>query len=819
MAIKSGSNKGGRACLAPVRAATGKAFTDDEIEALVDRLIRRAARKSQQEALRGQAEALKAAAREMTLEDVSSALQSQRARLKSKEAKLVREGKLAAMTRGDAADRIEALLIGRDDVGFGGKSSTDALMMASAAEGIGFIDRGIDATPGLRQQVNRYMRDVDFETDVAVEMARLNGGQFKATGNELAVAAAKVFGDALEKSRQKLNAAGAWVGKLDGYVARQEHDALKVMGGFFKNSRDPKAIDAARTRWKDYIRPLLSERTFDGVEDVDAFLDGIFTNIVSGKADLRLGAEEVEGFLPKSGVARTLSAERVLHFKAPQDWMTYHNEFGRGSLFAVITRQVMRSNENAALMTFWGPNPDVAFSNTLAEARKAAREAGNVVLDKKLGHPKMQAAFEALTGEAERPENLKLAMTMKLMRQHQSVAKLGGMVLSAFGDIQVAQYHLHRSGVPWLESYGRVFQGILGLQSKERKIAARALDAGARMAVGRMTSGIRVSDGAMGFYSAAARANMALQGFTHWMDGMRSGIAGTVSGFYGGLADKGFDQLPASVRETFDRYGVEASDWQALRRAMLDSGLPKGERMLVLDGVPEATALKMRTLMQDILDDATSEGRARERRDLSLGGMKPGTGMGEAVRAFTQFWSFSVTFINRTLAPAIDQARQGQALPLVTLILGMTTFGYASLVAKDLAKGREPRPVTWKTVIAAMVQGGGMGIYGDFLFGEHNRFGGGLLETLGGPIIGDFSALWQLWMRMYSGEDGTGSAIQLAKGQLPMANLWYTRAALDYLLWWRVQEAVDPGWAARYEARVARENDQEFIVGPTDAVN
>ena len=38
-------------------------------------------------------------------------------------------------------------------------------------------------------------------------------------------------------------------------------------------------------------------------------------------------------------------------------------------------------------------------------------------------------------------------------------------------------------------------------------------------------------------------------------------------------------------------------------------------------------------------------------------------------------------------------------------------------------------PTDHKTIIGAMFQGGAAGIYGDFLFGRVNRFGGGFTET------------------------------------------------------------------------------------------
>ncbi len=76
----------------------------------------------------------------------------------------------------------------------------------------------------------------------------------------------------------------------------------------------------------------------------------------------------------------------------------------------------------------------------------------------------------------------------------------------------------------------------------------------------------------------------------------------------------------------------------------------------------------------------------------------------------------------------------GQKLSYIGLLGATTTvLGGAALQMKDIAAGREPRPVDEKFVGAAFMQGGGLGILGDFVFSDKNRFGGGIEQTLAGP--------------------------------------------------------------------------------------
>ena len=53
---------------------------------------------------------------------------------------------------------------------------------------------------------------------------------------------------------------------------------------------------------------------------------------------------------------------------------------------------------------------------------------------------------------------------------------------------------------------------------------------------------------------------------------------------------------------------------------------------------------------------------------------------------------------------------------------------------------------------------------------------------------------------------------------MPFVNLFYTRMALDYLVLYRLQEAVNPGFLRRMERRIERENAQHFVLPPSQAV-
>ncbi|MEQ9566458.1 MAG: hypothetical protein RLN85_11720, partial [Pseudomonadales bacterium] len=150
---------------------------------------------------------------------------------------------------------------------------------------------------------------------------------------------------------------------------------------------------------------------------------------------------------------------------------------------------------------------------------------------------------------------------------------------------------------------------------------------------------------------------------------------------------------------------------------------------------------------------------------------------------------------------------------LGALLAGMTMAGYMSMTMKDIMRGywppRDPTdPNTWQ---AAALQGGAFGIYGDFLFSQTNRFGGGLAETIIGPSIGAFLDLGELALKARDGDASWADALSRGLQNTIFINLFYVRPALDYLFINSIREAASPGYLKRQESRRRKEYGQETM--------
>lgn len=235
---------------------------------------------------------------------------------------------------------------------------------------------------------------------------------------------------------------------------------------------------------------------------------------------------------------------------------------------------------------------------------------------------------------------------------------------------------------------------------------------------------------------------------------------------------------------------------------------------------------RLRAFIVDRVDTAVLTPGARERAALNRGTL-PGTAVGEAMRFAMQFKSFSVAFTTRVLGREVYgrgartlaesfQSGKGDWVGTAQLILSLTALGYVVYSSKEILKGREPRdPLDPKTWVAAFLQGGGAGIFGDFVFGEANRFSGGLVATAAGPTAGSAEALAEIMWRMRDGDDAAAQSFRFAINHTPGLNLFYVRPLLDFLILHDAAEALNPGALRRMERRIERENRQSFWLRPS----
>ena len=194
--------------------------------------------------------------------------------------------------------------------------------------------------------------------------------------------------------------------------------------------------------------------------------------------------------------------------------------------------------------------------------------------------------------------------------------------------------------------------------------------------------------------------------------------------------------------------------------------------------------------------------------------------MGEAMRFIGQFKAFPIAVVNKVLGREIAFLRKGKNQDIGRGIRGITAlmitsgmFGYMSMSLKDLLKGKEPRdPNQPKTIMAAFLQGGGLGIYGDVLFKEQ-RDAGSVAAGLIGPFpttVIDLGLALKYAITLEGGKAGR-AAYRTISSNIPFLNLFYIKAAFDYMIGFQIMETMNPGVLKRVEKRMKDDYNQEYL--------
>ena len=826
-------------CIDAIKAAAGDKLTDDEIAEIaevIERRRQRAAAGNPMEDPQSQAIAI---ARELGDDERLAALVEKRNRLKNIEAAERLDTKLdrfvaAGMTENEA---LRVAMVGDPGAAAGTGRSIDATIQEIEGHLLG----GLKAE--LRPLVPiKMLRMRDFALDVWRELWRLNDGKGEPTGNHRAEEVARVFNRYQEATRLMQNDAGAFIGKLAGYIVRQSHDMFKIARAGYQG-------------WRDFILPRLDERTFDDVEDRDAFLQRIYENFATGKHLDSVNPDWFAGFKGSDNLAKRVSQGRVLHFKSADAAFEYNERFGEGGLLEAAHTGIVRAARATALMRTFGTNPQLGYDRAVDSLIRKARKRGDLTEAGKVGTGLRKAEFKVLTGAAEIPGNPSAALWGSGIRAGLTMAKLGAAMPASFSDLAVRMSVLRKNGIGYLEGYGTILSDTLSRlpAGSERREAAELIGVGLQGFIGGIHSRVSAVDSLPGTMSRWLNTYFKLNLLTWWTDKNAAAQGFVLARHLAMRKDSSFAALNPRLARQLAKYDIGEKEWGLLRHT--DMRMVDGTEILAPEtagslsddairgylGKPDARPRelararedlegRLRTYYVDQVRTSLTMPGARVRALVTLG-QEPGTAVGEAMRFLAMFKSFPITFWMDHVAPALrvfdtDQhegpQRRGEDrdfVGLAALIAGTTVLGGLSNAVIDVARGRNPRP--WgdlDTLKAAFLKGGGLGIYGDFLFGEYNRYGGGPFETLGGPGATLASDVLRIFAAARDGEDFGAKLFRAGLNNAPFVNLFYTRMALDWLVLYHVQEALNPGYLERFERTVARDSGQGFVVPPSSAI-
>lgn len=609
------------------------------------------------------------------------------------------------------------------------------------------------------------------------------------TGNAKAKNLAKQWEEASEFLRKRFNDAGGTIGKLEKWGMPQSHNQVKV-------------ARADVDDWIDFIKPLLKN-----ADDLD--LRRVYDTISTGGMNkMRKGA--LDASKPRIGggkmKANTHTDPRVLSFKDGESWLTYQKKFGEEDPLSTMLDHVRLMSNDIAMVEVLGPNPDNMFKTLMKEVeyRDAMGEGTKRSLSSKLMEADPEKLYAIVSGRVDTSAantmlSREASEVLGTLRNIQTATKLGSAQLSAVSDLGTLAVNVKYHGMSLskvMKTFGKNFN------ISNQKEAARM---GFSADVFNSSISSRYNETAKGWSAKTSEAVIRAQGMAIWTEAARKAFQ---TEFYNHL--RHLKTELKGMPDIFKEYGWKQKDFDKLDFDNLD--MQQQTRLLEMVNQEADYAVMMPTA------------RARV---LTTWGAEKGTVAGEISRFGMQFKSFPVTFMIQQMSRSflqgsfISRAKYAAAMTIATTIMG----GIA-VMAKDAAKGYTPRdgsPLSenqdakdmGKFWAAAITQGGGLGIFGDYLFSDQNRYGGSGAPTLLGPAGGTLESAGKLTVgniqEVIQGKDTHfgSELVDFVNREVNPLNLWYSKALIEYYVTDNIKSFLDPDYD-KAKRRRAKKRKKEY---------
>lgn len=669
------------------------------------------------------------------------------------------------------------------------------------------------------------------------------------TGDHAAKMLAKAWAETAEHLRLQFNAAGGSIGKIENWGMPQSHDSHAVR-------------EIGREAWVARVLPLLDRaRMVDettGQPFTDTALIRALNDAWQSIATNGLDEPMKQSRTGLSALAKRRADSRFLMFKSADAWLEYQRAFGDADPFSTMMGHIDQMARDTAQMQILGPNPAAQWDwLTKAAKREAAlEEAAGAKGANDAAESYVSTAETMLghyTGEVSRPVNSKLAQFGASARALATSAQLGSAILSdipsapVFGAYARTFVGLSKSG-----DMGRLLELLNPADGSARQSARRsgfiidtATDGMIRStqdALRMVSVGDRIEGGVNAFARRTPVAVMRLQGMSIWDASRRRSFQFEFMGALHDRRGKTIADLKAGDGEDkafatwLQARGFTEADWATIRAAPIWEPKPGAQFLRPIDVLDNDLSLRLSEAVAIETRMAVPASTLWTRAKL-IGETRPGTIAGEMRRSWAQFRSFSLTSSHlwieemnlrgqaRGMSPLI-----ATAAGLAPIILALTVSGAISIQLREISKGNDPKPTDearfW---MAAMLQGGGLGVLTDALYASESRNGKASQAAAFGPIgqaVADAYDLTagnvvQASEAMRKGEDFGDAveganigrdAVNVVRRWTPGANLWWSRAIWNREVMDNLQRLVDPEAEedfARRSKALAKRNGQE----------
>lgn len=665
----------------------------------------------------------------------------------------------------------------------------------------------------------------------------------------------------LDEALQQMQDAGININRLDDWHTPQPWAWEKVGADreqFVRDALD--AIDPDRYINQDGSPMTAAERE----KLVRASAETLGTNGANKRAE-----KQGTGFSGTVGGSR--NAPRQLFFKSAEAYSGMMDKYGSAdNVHSMLLHHLNGVSRDIAAVRSFGRDADnffpqmveKAFANDAEAVKGATPEKREKALQKLEKLKKRTLKEWQAMRQPDHPGSMPgWVKVSQAIRGLAGSTLLGSSTLSAIPDLQMAVGYSRLQGVARSKVLGNIGEG---LNPANRKTISR---------LGIVVDGLESAANRFGSEELGPHGIRFLNHVVHvgsglrmWDRGMAHGVSASIMDMLGEHVSKtDYAALDPKTAQYVQKRGITSDIWNTWKLADLDTGADGNRTMLTPDAIYDIPDAKLQPLAEQRL--AARDGKitptelAKETRNLRAeaaqhligtalhevqAGARGGAGATVAdqvglmldpgdrgtLRHELASW---LLFLKQTplgifkthmfdVPRGLDDWRSAMAYR-AKFMAGSAALGAMSLELKNLVNGQDPEDlVTRKGLGKILVASGGLGMYGDFMFGDKGDHQNGALAKLLGPgatMIEDALNLAYNAKTATAGDAEEGQSVrpdQLGAQTLrfarnytaPLTRLWYAKAAFNHLVYDQVMNNLSPGYSDRVQQRMAQRNQSSW---------
>ncbi|MDO7414381.1 hypothetical protein Q5X43_02695 [Acinetobacter baumannii] len=662
------------------------------------------------------------------------------------------------------------------------------------------------------------------------------------TGDALAKKISDKMGDVFETMRDRFNRNGGDIGKLDNWGLPQTHNLEKI-------------AKAGKEAWVNKAESLIDTRQYVhengdyySQQEIRSLLEYTYDTLSSDGANkIEVGRQATGGGTSK--VTNRHGESRVLHFKDAESWLEYQSDFGGMQFVDLVEGHINGLSKDIAMVENLGSNPKTALKILMDAASKKDWEKGVDANKTNSSRKRAQTMFDEFSG-GNSPQSQVLANLGLAYRSMNVASMLGGTTIASLADQATIAKTASVHNVAYRKAFGGLLEQLNPVNKADRELAhslglateemlgsiARWSDDGLTSTYGKSEKLARISSGVA---SQVMRVSL-LNALTA---ASKVGFTKLLMEKYGRLSrSKAWNDLDLQDRELLSNTGLDERAWQVFQLAepVVDR---KGNQLMSARSIYEIPDEKLAAfgdpkqvkdqvssqLQAHLLDEqgmAVIEAGLRERTWMTVGAK--GTITGEVFKGLTQFKSFSAAFLMRQGSRMVSQeGLKGKVAYGVPLFVTMTLLGGLVVQLRELLNGNDPQTIYDSNdpkkaggfFMRSLVAGGGLPVLGDILVAGTDTSGRDANSFVSGPLGSDFTGLLGLTVgnltQYNEGRDTNfgNEAFKFVKGKIPAQNLWYTKAAINRMVFDEMQDTIAPGYREKALRKAERQQDRERFWG------